>query len=344
MPLSEGYGVLKCQAIDSKMEREDKKSPHYTIIATDTQVEDRKYRVVINVKSVKKPFDLIVFIDNKYQHPITSQLVKLDFGFTEIKLIERKAGGIALDFIRGNLFDVTKMTPVPADKPERENDVNDLIDLFIQRAIKNPDVDIYAFGEPFSSGFGIHNIHMNQGDTTGSFSKEDGIFQDGGLLIHFRNSGTDQWLAFFSAFQSQSFHTDDQTGKAINKDDRGKMIDTTVGAEPLTDVTADVKIIAALVNPMGEDPSKETVTLLNTSAKVIDLDGWTVADRLKRKMKLTGVIDPGNSRLIQVSGKDVQLGNDGGIITLLNSQGLKVDGVSYTRSDAQKQGRTIVFK
>lgn len=342
MPLSEGYGVLKCQAIDSKMEREDKKSPHYTIIASDTQNEDRKYRVVINVKSIKKPFDLLVFIDNKYQHPITSQLVKLDFGFTEIEPSERKAGGIALDFIRANLFDVTKMTPVPADKPDRENDVNDLIDLFVQRAIKNPEVDVYAFGEPFSSGFGIHNIHMNQGDTTGSFSKEDGVFQDGGLFMHFRSGN--EWLAFFSAFQSQSFHTDDRTGKAINKDAQGKKIDTTVGAEPLTDATADIKIIAALVNPIGEDPSQETVTLLNTSAKAIDLNGWTLADRLKRKMKLTGIINPGNSLLIPVSGKDVQLGNDGGIITLLNPQELKVDGVSYTRSDAQKQGRTIVFK
>ena len=39
----------------------------------------------------------------------------------------------------------------------------------------------------------------------------------------------------------------------------------------------------------------------------------------------------------------VQLGNKGGIITLLDRKGLKVDGVSYTEQQAQKQGWTVVF-
>ena len=39
----------------------------------------------------------------------------------------------------------------------------------------------------------------------------------------------------------------------------------------------------------------------------------------------------------------VQLGNAGGIITLLDRQGLKVDGVSYTAEQARREGRTLVF-
>jgi hypothetical protein len=39
----------------------------------------------------------------------------------------------------------------------------------------------------------------------------------------------------------------------------------------------------------------------------------------------------------------VALGNDGGIITLLDARGLKVDGVSYTGADAKREGWTIVF-
>jgi hypothetical protein len=38
----------------------------------------------------------------------------------------------------------------------------------------------------------------------------------------------------------------------------------------------------------------------------------------------------------------VQLGNKGGLITLLDNKGLKVDGVSYTEEQA-KEGWTIVF-
>jgi hypothetical protein len=39
----------------------------------------------------------------------------------------------------------------------------------------------------------------------------------------------------------------------------------------------------------------------------------------------------------------MELSNQGGIITLLNDDGLKVDGVSYTKTQASNPGWTIVF-
>jgi hypothetical protein len=39
----------------------------------------------------------------------------------------------------------------------------------------------------------------------------------------------------------------------------------------------------------------------------------------------------------------VQLGNKGGIITLLDDRGLKVDGVSYTDQEAKREGWRLVF-
>ena len=44
-----------------------------------------------------------------------------------------------------------------------------------------------------------------------------------------------------------------------------------------------------------------------------------------------------------LDGKGAQLGNKGGIITLLDPDGLKVDGVSYTRDQVRRQGWTRVF-
>src|SRR5262249_701720 len=38
-----------------------------------------------------------------------------------------------------------------------------------------------------------------------------------------------------------------------------------------------------------------------------------------------------------------ELGNKGGLITVLDKNGLKVDGVSYTEEQAKKEGWTIVF-
>lgn len=69
-------------------------------------------------------------------------------------------------------------------------------------------------------------------------------------------------------------------------------------------------------------------------------------NRVKRELSLYGVIQPESVIKVTFPGKDdqdFQLGNKGGIITLLNAQGLKVDGVSYTQEDAQEQGHTLVF-
>ncbi len=45
---------------------------------------------------------------------------------------------------------------------------------------------IYVFGEPFTSGYGVHNIHQNQGDPAeGGHAYANGIYQDGAIVIEF---------------------------------------------------------------------------------------------------------------------------------------------------------------
>ena len=103
-------------------------------------------------------------------------------------------------------------------------------------------------------------------------------------------------------------------------------------------------IIAATVNPAGHDPGKEKVLLLNTTADHIDFDRWVLADKMKRKHSLDGKsLAPGEVLTVILAGDTIQFGNKGGIISLLNREGLKVHGVKYTREDARAQGRTIVF-
>ena len=59
-------------------------------------------------------------------------------------------------------------------------------------------------------------------------------------------------------------------------------------------------------------------------------------------MPLNGTIGPGVTRTINIT-EPVILSNQGGIITLLDDRGLKVDGVSYTRSQARHSGWTLTF-
>lgn len=347
MPLRKPYGVLKGRVVDGRKEQNDN-TPHYQV---RVKAADQDFRLAINVKSVQAPFDLLYFLDDNFQHPITDKLAQLKSGFNEIKESERKAGGLALDYIRGNLFDVKNMKPLPYDKPGVDNDLNDLLDLYIQRAIASPQAQIYAFGERFGPeniedkifhflpGNGVHDIHMNQG-SSGKFQQDNGVYQDGGLIIHF--PARNQWVAFFFAFQSESFHTDDRTGNPL-PGVPGQPVPTVPDEKvPLPD--GKVRIIAALVNPPGEDPSKESVTLINTSPEKIDLTGWALADSLKNKRIIQGItLEPGDSVKVPLTGKDIQLGNKGGIITLLDKDGIKIDGVSYSKDQAAKEGWTIVF-
>ena len=183
---------------------------------------------------------------------------------------------------------------------------------------------------------------MNQGNV-GQFQRDNGVWQDGALLLHFPGApGTGavpRWVGIFLAFQSQAWHTDDVTGNAL----------VTVpppgpGPQPSPgEPDGIVRVVAALVNPVGPAPEAETVTLLNTTASLVDLTGWKIADRDGNTVAVPPTALPAGEALRMLLGPPVALGNRGGAITLLDAAGLKVDGVSYTGSQVADEGRTIVF-
>ena len=187
----------------------------------------------------------------------------------------------------------------------------------------------------FKPGNGIHDIHQNQGNIA-QFVRDDGVWQDGGLLLRF----ADQWVAIFLRFQTQAWHTDDATGHTIvaMADGGGPPADDDM---PPFDPSGLVRIVAALVNAQTS-PEIETVTLLNSSSSELDLTGWSIADRIKRRHPLAGALAAGETRRVTLA-KPVELSNQGGLITLLDDEGLKVDGVMYTKEQASNPGWTIVF-
>jgi len=100
------------------------------------------------------------------------------------------AGGQALDFIRGNLFDRLDMRILPPTLPRPDNDLSDQLEHFVNRAITEADATIFAFGQrwpteattpdkifKFLPGNGVHDIHMNQGNVAPLLG-DDGVWQD----------------------------------------------------------------------------------------------------------------------------------------------------------------------
>jgi hypothetical protein len=154
-------------------------------------------------------------------------------------------------------------------------------------------------------------------------------------------------VAVFLKFQSQAWHTDDETGHPTLPvdpdfpDEPHHPIDPN-GIPPHTVPDGLVRIIAAYVNDV-RSPERETVTLLNTADTPVNLDGWKIADKQKNKMQLSGSIGAGATLVVPIVAP-VALSNQGGIISLLDERGIKVHGVSYTRAQAQQPGRTIPFQ
>jgi hypothetical protein len=51
---------------------------------------------------------------------------------------------------------------------------------------------------------------------------------------------------------------------------------------------------------------------------------------------------PGSTRVLTIT-QPLALSNKGGVMTLIDEKGLKVDGVSYTKQQAGNPGPTLVF-
>lgn len=109
-------------------------------------------------------------------------------------------------------------------------------------------------------------------------------------------------------------------------------------------VSGAVKIVAALVNPMGDDPGKETVTLVNTGIETVNLDGWFLVDKMSKRFGIKEVtLAPGMATTVLLPRNSVQLSNKGGEIRLVDRAGATTHLVTYSKSQADRQGETIIF-
>ncbi|WP_025036295.1 DUF2278 family protein [Bradyrhizobium sp. DOA9] len=337
------YSVLKGRPI--AMRFGTGRSPHYQVHIV---AGGEDFRIAVNVQSADGS-EVEFLVRSRFVHPITERLAALPEG---LHPQTAQPGSLALDFIRGNLMQPQEMVPLPVSVPGPDNDLNEKLDQFVQRALSDESAMVYAFGEPwgpetkadnyfgFRPGRGIHDIHMNQGNPIGRFSGDNGPWQDGGLVFEFPEQNL--WTAVFLKFQTQAWHTDDETGHPIDLGGGTPTAPLDPTAPPTEEMPDGlVRVIAALVNAV-KTPEREVVTLLNTADRDIDLTGWKLADKQKKKMTLSGKIAAGGTLAVEVQ-KPMELSNQGGIISLLDQRGIKVHGVAYTRAQAKHPGLTIPF-
>jgi uncharacterized protein YukJ len=208
------YGVLKGTITGHLRDADD---DHYQILVT---AGSTMFRIAVNVRSSLTPPDLLFQTITSLPDSLPPQLTALKTGFTKLA---SKPGGVAQDFVRAGVVKVDKFTVVPGDIPGADNDLKDTMEGAVVAGIDQEGSVIYAFGARFGPentkdkyfkflpGNGMHDIHMNQGNDR-SHAGDDGVFQDGCLIFEYPGP---KYRAFFMAFQSQSFETDDKTGHAI---------------------------------------------------------------------------------------------------------------------------------
>lgn len=348
MPIKNyGVWVAKPTRVTAERAEQDDKSPHIHLFYDDSPGgnSDNTRRASINVKSLSQLSELVFWLSPNFKHPILETLQRLEHGFHNIDSLP---GGIALDYIRGNLMEFKEGRILPHDLPAERDDVIDFVMPELQAAI-NRNATIYLFGEPFNDKQGIHNIHMNQG-SQGRFRKSNGIWQDGGIIMHF--SEENRFAAIFLAFASQAVHTDEKEGHALpNSQNFAQLLgQEPVGEEKTTDDRR-VAIVAALVNPVGDEnqpnatAQPELVYLLNRSMKThTSLSGWSLLNKNDEAHRISEDITLAPGAVQSVSLGNVPLSNRGGLISLLDDQGIKVDGVIYTREQSKMEGQLVIFR
>lgn len=320
MPLAK-YGVLKGKLQKTVMEP---KGGHLEILVV---AENEPYRIALNVRSMAIPPELKYSVFKNFNHPITKRLEQLKEGIT---LKDAEHPDVGLDYIRGNLLDYRRMVTAHNIK-DKDNELADFIQLYIDKALSHGDAEVYAFGQTwggedkadpyfgFNPGQGIHDIHMNQGNQ-GHWIEDNGCYQDGGMFIYFPKDN--QWVAFFFAFQSQSFHTDSE-GKPLFGID--------------SSIEQSVRIVSALLNPTKGSPA---IGLINCTDKAIPLEGWSLVSS-KDRVALHGDIAAG--AYLQVLCSGMTFNKNGGILSLFNERGQKIDGVSYSTPNFLTADFTTVF-
>lgn len=209
MPV-ENYGVWKGKPIRYTYEthEEDPRSPHLMLLFTDERHTNP--RAAINIKSGDRLDSRLAFWTvAEFQHPLVHRLSSLSPGFQNlVGTNEQGPDGLALDYIRSNLFQQQDGRLLPHDVPGEKNDIIDVLIPILDRAIGS-NASIFVYGSRFGDGKGIHNVHMNQGNPR-RWAGDNGVYQDGGIIFQFE----DHWEAVFIGFASQAVDTVDIGGGA----------------------------------------------------------------------------------------------------------------------------------
>jgi uncharacterized protein YukJ len=215
MPIA-NYSVLAGDPVSGKVVTGA--STHYQITMN---APGGPFTVAVNIQSVDGS-EVLYAIEEGFAPPDIAGLLALPMGMTKL---QSEPGGLALDYVRSQVSGTPmitreQMTLLPQMRSKgseeermlaraRSSALQNAVVTLLNMTIADKDGVIYAFGSAYADKGkvdGIHDIHMNQGNPVDNHGGDNGVWQDGALLIHLPSKGT--WTAVFIAFQTESWTTD----------------------------------------------------------------------------------------------------------------------------------------
>ena len=221
MPIS-NYSVLVGVPVSGKVVHGA--SDHYEIVV---KAPGGPYLVALNMQS-SSGSEVLYAVKEELVLPDEAGLLALSMGMTPLP---SGAGGLALDFIRSEvegdapLVMREELTLLPQLDPRGLSEEDKVMNRARSSALQNAVMTllnmtvadkggvVYVFGSGFAAVAekgklaGIHDIHMNQGNPASRHGGDNGVWQDGAMLIHLPGKKT--WVGVFIAFASQSWDTDE---------------------------------------------------------------------------------------------------------------------------------------
>jgi len=209
------YGFLKCKIVSdpalkaSRHKNEMQYHLHSTLEVAEDDGSTRQWDSAINV-GTNDSDDLLKYkFIFDFHHPIITTLKAARSGFSDLTEAEHLP---ALDFLRSDVLNETG-TWRNSDIMDGSNQVEPVASLLRSLSKAHAgNFDFYVFGRKYTDGFGIHDVHMNQG-SQGSFlnngvddhNDHNDIWQDGAVIV---DTQQPELAAYFTVFTQQLVPTD----------------------------------------------------------------------------------------------------------------------------------------
>jgi len=209
------YGFLKCKIVSdpalkaSRHKNEMQYHLHSTLEVAEDDGSTRQWDSAINV-GTNDSDDLLKYkFIFDFHHPIITTLKAARSGFSDLTEAEHLP---ALDFLRSDVLNETG-TWRNSDIMDGSNQVEPVASLLrLLSKAHAGNFDVYVFGRKYTDGFGIHDVHMNQG-SQGSFlnngvddhNDHNDIWQDGAVIV---DAQQPELAAYFTVFTQQLVPTD----------------------------------------------------------------------------------------------------------------------------------------